>query len=280
MDDRRLRFGDRLRRLREQAGLSGRAFAMRYGWQASKVSKIETGKQLPSDSDLDAWLAAAEVPESLGNTCREDLRALRLEYTTWKRQLRNGFKDRQVQAVEYEGAASVIRVVETSVIPGFVQTARYAEEVFRANARFHELDDPDVEEAVRVRMRRQDVLYAPDKRIELLVFEAALRYPVGTAEVMLGNIDRLLALTGYEPVRFGIISLDTVLPVIPMHGYWIVDDAVLVETVSGELTEREQEPVALYNRLTDELWTVALEGDAARELLVELANRWRAKLGR
>jgi transcriptional regulator with XRE-family HTH domain len=45
-------FGARLRTLREDARLTGTELATRLGWQASKVSKIEHGKQTASVDDV------------------------------------------------------------------------------------------------------------------------------------------------------------------------------------------------------------------------------------
>jgi hypothetical protein len=51
------------------------------------------------------------------------------------------------------------------------------------------------------------------------------------------------------------------------HGYWIVDDTVFVENITAELQIVDPDQVAIYNRLTDQLWSVATEGDQARTLL-------------
>ncbi|HET8684657.1 MAG TPA: helix-turn-helix transcriptional regulator, partial [Micromonosporaceae bacterium] len=44
--------GRRLRELREQAGFSGRQLADSLSWPPSKVSKLENGRQTPSDDDI------------------------------------------------------------------------------------------------------------------------------------------------------------------------------------------------------------------------------------
>ncbi|MEV4383914.1 helix-turn-helix transcriptional regulator [Streptosporangium sp. NPDC049644] len=44
--------GFRLREVRLDAGLSGRELTGQAGWQASKVSKIELGRQTPTDHDI------------------------------------------------------------------------------------------------------------------------------------------------------------------------------------------------------------------------------------
>lgn len=50
--------GKRLRDLRQQAGHSGRQLAEVLFWPPSKVSKLENGRQTPSDEDIRAWTRA------------------------------------------------------------------------------------------------------------------------------------------------------------------------------------------------------------------------------
>src|SRR6516165_9191236 len=54
------RLAEALTALRVGAGLSGARLAGMLGWQQSKVSKIETRKQLPSEDDIAAWVGAAD----------------------------------------------------------------------------------------------------------------------------------------------------------------------------------------------------------------------------
>jgi Domain of unknown function (DUF5753) len=117
-----------------------------------------------------------------------------------------------------------------------------------------------VDQAVRVRMPRQHVLYDADRSIEVLVAECALRYPVGPPEVMAAQFDRLLSVFGLSTVRFGIVPQGSGTPVIPMHGFWIMDDrSVVIETIDSEITAEDPADIALYHRVMDELWTVAAE---------------------
>ena len=66
------RLAEALTALRVGAGLSSFRLAEMLGWQQSKVSKIETRKQLASEDDLAAWVGAAgAMPETAS-----DLRAM------------------------------------------------------------------------------------------------------------------------------------------------------------------------------------------------------------
>ncbi|PKW18899.1 helix-turn-helix domain-containing protein [Saccharopolyspora spinosa] len=270
LEHRRAAFGERLRQLREAAGFpSGKRFADHCGWPQSKVSRIETGAQLASDADLTTWTEATGADESVASELRAELREIRLAAASWKRQLRHGNAARQVVAADLETQAQVIRVVETALVPGLLQTADYARHVFALNAEFMGTL-ADVEESVRARIARQQVLYDSSKEIEILVTEAALRSPVCPPDVMAGQLDRLATLLELSTFRLGIVPLDVCLPVIPLHGFWILDDQVLIETVNTEIIVTDPAEIDQYRRQADALWTVAAEGNEARALLARL----------
>jgi hypothetical protein len=90
---------------------------------------------------------------------------------------------------------------------------------------------------------------------------------------MAAQIHRLIATIGLPNVRFGIIPAGTVLPHVLWHGYWIVDRVVLVENISAEVRITDPEQVAIYERLTNRLWAIAVEDDHARELLTRFLTR-------
>jgi transcriptional regulator with XRE-family HTH domain len=272
LDKDQLAFGERLRALRVAAGFeTGKALAEHLGWVAPKVSRIENGNQLASDADLVAWLDAVHAPEDVATETRDRLRELRLARASWRRRLRTGHAPLQVSAHELERKAARIVMVEFHVVPGLVQTAEYARAAFAKLAVVHQTPR-DTDAAVRERMRRQEVLYDPAKQIELLVAEAALRNPICPASTMRGQLDRLAAISAFNNVRMGVIPLDRELPIMPMHGFWMIDDQVLVEIHHSEVTATDPDDLALYNRITDALWTVAVEGEQARALLTRIAG--------
>lgn len=270
-EKRRLEFGDRLRDLRERAGFTGQDFAALLGWTNSKVSKIECGRQTPTDGDLVAWLGALDVPPDDVTALRDQLRDLRIAQITWRRQLREGHRARQEDDLRSEHDASLIRAVDTAAVPGLLQTPDYARYIFRTQAELLDVPADDIADAVRTRMERQRILYDGTKTIEIITTEAALHHSVCPPNVLAGQLDRLTAAVGLPGVRFGILPLNRTLPHVLWHGYWIVDDTVYVETVSQELRIIDPEQVALYHRLTDRLWTGAMEGDDARALLARIA---------
>lgn len=268
---RRLEFGDRLRQLREHAGFTGTELATGLGWQQSKVSKIERGRQTPSDQDVQDWGSALELPDDAIAELRAELRTLRVEQIGWRRQLRDGHRARQEQSGRTAKSATVMRGVALMAVPGLLQTPDYARAIFASQASLLEVPD-DVDAAVAARAERQQVLYDSTKTIEILIAQAALMHPVCDRMVLAGQIDRLISVVGLPTVRFGMLKAGQQLPHLLPHGYWIMDDRVLVETAAEELRITDPDQVALYNRLTDRLWTVAIEGDEARSLLSRIAT--------
>lgn len=269
---RRMAFADELRGLRERAGVTGKEFAAGLGWTNSKVSKIETGKQAVSDTELVAWLDAVDVPAAEVERLRTALRDLRIEQIAWRRQLRTGHRARQDKDAASERDAALIRAVDTAAVPGLLQTPDYARHIFATQVALLDVPD-DVEASIRARMERQRILYEPGRRIEILVAEAALRHPVCPPDVLVSQLDRLISAVGLPGVRFGVLPLNRRLPHVVWHGYWIVDARVFVENITGEVRVDDPDEVALYNRLTDRLWSVAAEDDDARQLLTQIASR-------
>ena len=267
----RLEFADRLVQLREQTGMAAKDLAAMLGWHPSKVSKIETGKQTPSDEDVRAWLTAVGASDELVERMRDQLRDLRIAQSTWRRQLRSGHRARQDRDAREEQDASVIRAVDVMAVPGFVQTPQYARRILLTQADLLEVPAGDVDAAVKARMRRQQVLYEPEKHIEILVAEAALGMAVCPPEEMRPQVDRLQSVIGLPNVRVGVLPLHVEYPHLLPHGFWIVDNEVTVELVHAELRIIDPEQVAIYSKLTDRLWSVALEGNDARALLARVA---------
>lgn len=270
-ETRRLAFGDTLRQLRKAAGLSGRQVADQAGWVPSKVSRMENAKQAITDEDVVTYCRITNTPESVVNELRQELREMRLQEASWDRQLRTGHRALQEYSQELEGSASCIRLFEVSLVPGLVQTAEYARHVLIHAAELRQTPR-DTDDAVRARMSRQQVIYDSSKEIEVLCSEAGLRHPIAPPSVMAAQLDRLLALADMSTMRLAILPIDTPLQAVPLHGFVILDNLVLVETINTEMSITEPPDLALYNRWFDTLWGRAVDGEQARGLLRRLLS--------
>jgi hypothetical protein len=68
-------------------------------------------------------------------------------------------------------------------------------------------------------------------------------------------------------------------PALLPHSFWIFDDVVQVETVASDDRIVDPDQVAIFNRLADDLWPAAVEGDDARALLLRVSERYQAQGG-
>ncbi|OEJ57755.1 transcriptional regulator [Streptomyces agglomeratus] len=262
----RVALGARLRELRTEAGHNGKEFAERLGWQRSKVSRLEHGKQTATADDLDAWAAAAEAPAEVADL-KSRLRGLESQQRSWRRQLAAGHRPVQDRYVAAYQDTCTVRGYEATVIPGLFQTPDYARHLLIQNAQL--MQSPrDTEAAVQARMRRQEVLYQTGKLFRVLVWEGALHALICPAEAMAGQLDRLVGLIGMSTVELGIVPLGAPLALTPKHGFWMFDEErVIVETINTELQFEGADDVALYGRVWDQLNDAALYGARAHRLI-------------
>lgn len=272
VQDARAALGARLRALRRAAGLTGAQLAGALGWPTSKISKLENGRQTPSDADVAAWTAGTGRPDA-AEALLASLHTLEEQHAEWQRLLRGGLRPNQDTVAAREAGARVLRVFEPVVVPGLFQTAGYARARFSDAAAYVGAPTADLEAAVEARMTRQELLYRADKRFHVLLTEATLRYRLCPPETMLGQLDRLIALAALPTVRLGVISFDTQSQVAPLHGFWIFDDVrVVVETYSAGLTLVQRPEVELYRRTFDMLAAGASYGWAAREIITRVVD--------
>ena len=258
--------GKRLRELRQAADLSGRQLAESLSWPPSKVSKIENGRQTPSDDDVTGWTRATDS-EHETKALLASLHTLEVQHAEWRRILRTGLKPRQQEHVEWDQKTRFFRAFEATVIPGLLQTAEYARARFAEAIRTLRLPN-DINEAVAARVQRQEILYRPDKRFHFVLTEAALKFRLCPPEVMLGQLDRLVSFSQLPNVRLGIIDFDAQYATSPWHGFWMYDnERVLVETFSAALDLRQPQEIELYGNAFEQLAAIASYGRSARTII-------------
>ncbi|MGH3586618.1 MAG: helix-turn-helix domain-containing protein [Pseudonocardia sp.] len=263
--------GKRLRELREHAALSGKRLAESLAWPPSKVSKIENGRQTPTDDDLRAWTRATgsegDVPALLAS-----LHTLEVQHADWQRLLRGGLRPRQRALAELDQKTRLFRAFEATVVPGLLQAPGYARARFVEGVRRLKLPN-DIDDAVRGRIQRQEILYRPEKRFHFVLTEAALRFRLCSPSVLLGQLDRLVSLSQMPNMKLGIIGFETQYVVSPWHGFWLYDDRkVLVETMSAALDLRQPKEIELYGDAFDQLAAVASYGRSARAIITRVAD--------
>ena len=143
--------------LRASAGISGRRLAESLSWPPSKVSKLENGRQTPTDDDIRDW---TRVTGSVAETeaLLASLHTLEVQHAEWQRVMRTGLRPRQQALLEWDQRTRLFRAFEATVVPGLLQTAEYARARFAEGIRRLKLPN-DINDAVAARVRRQEILY-------------------------------------------------------------------------------------------------------------------------
>lgn len=261
--------GSRLRELRIDAGLSGRDLAAALGWPPSKISKLELGRQTPSPQDLEDWSRGCRAPGAAVDLLAQR-RTMETHYTSWKRQLATGTRARQRSFGDIERESTLIQVFESACVPGLLQTPEYARHVLSRTIELHGAPD-DVEEGLRARVQRQQILYDRHRHIEILLWEPALRMRICPPEVMLGQLDRIAGMVGMRDVHLGIVPTRRRISAVPTHGFWIFNASLVqAETIGAELRLVDDDAVAPYRKVFAELSRAALDGADAHRLLEQV----------
>lgn len=262
--------GARLKELR--AGLSQRELAVRLGWPQSKVSKLEGGRQTATTEDLAAWAEAvgqaAAVEELLAR-----LQGMESHSRSWRRQLRAGHRPVQdALTVEYE-RSTLLRAWEGAMVVGLLQTPDYARQIFARYAELHR-SPRDLDDAVRARVKRQELLYQPGRVFHIVMWEAALHAGVCPPHVLASQLDRLVGVIGLDTVKLGIVPFGAQVAVPPANGFWLYDDRLaIVEDWHTELWLDDAESVTLYRRVWGSLADSAVYGSHAHTLIARARAR-------
>ena len=260
--------GDELRRMRESCtDLKGAAFAIRLGWDPSKVSNIEKGKARPSEIDLVQFLTM----------CGKDIDF----FEHFKRRYKYAFEEYIVQVSDNlrtlamaESTAKTITSYDPQAIPGLLQTPEYADGIYRATGFVAEERIPTV---VQFRIDRQAIMRRHDRPTCLFyVHEHALQTKVGDDWIMARQYAHLLVnarTIRIVPAAAGVTWTSCVL--------WEFEKAMPVAFTSTDLAKvfvQDPGAIARTRLLFDRLAEVALDAEQSRRMLAEYAGRPREEL--
>jgi len=264
----------RLTALRTAAGLSGNALAKRMGIVQSRVWKIEHGELLPTGDDIRTWVQATGHEPETARELSQMLEEARAESATFKAAFsKYGAARYQQEVAAIEARSSRIGEFQVAMIPAILQTADYAREILSlaSGPGAWGASADDIEAMINVRLRRQEILHDPGKRIQVVLGEAALRTLVCTQQTLIGQLEKLLSVMQLPSVELGIIGFTQRMPVFPFVSFSVRDSAlIVVEGLTGEqkLTASvAADQVASYLRFFDLLRESASTGDEAAAVI-------------
>ncbi|MDX3097896.1 helix-turn-helix transcriptional regulator [Streptomyces sp. ME01-24h] len=263
---RRRKIGSELRRLRDTAGLTSGEAARRLGWHQSKVSRIETGRSGVRSEDVTALLDVYGVRDQ---RLRELLTALAGEGDRrgWWHEFRGELPSTYRDFISLETDACRARTLETTVVPGLLQTPDYARELTRSV--LPQLGARQIATLVQVRMARQAVLRAdPPLELWAVLDEAVLRRRVGGPGVMAAQLSHLVELGSLPHVHLQVLPfsagghIGVTGPFVVFSFPRIADlDVVVIDHLTSSLYLDQHEDVRAYGAAFNRLRSHALSSE-------------------
>jgi transcriptional regulator with XRE-family HTH domain len=262
-----------LRKYRQDADMTLDAVADVVGKTRSTLSKYETGKILPPVAVVEQLADALQADADKRRALIDQATAMHTEVHAWRALHTPDFRRRQDEIREIEAQATQVRVFQPSLVPGLLQTPQYCRALLELD-RVRPVDD--LTDAVSSRMERQAALYDESKRFEFVVTEGALRWRIGTTSVHAMQLHHVAGLAHLPNVSVGIIPLLAEVGARQTNMFAIFDaSAVVVETMTAELTLREEQLIGFYERVFETLRAHAVYGEEARAILDGIATELR-----
>lgn len=219
------------------------------GWGQPKVSKIESGRQLPTEDDVRAWAKVTGLdPRELLALLDRALHEFRTFRDTYPAE--GDAAQHQASYAAAEQAATKLFYYQPLVVHALLQTPEYARALLAlpGGPADHGATADEIDRMIAQRMRRASILYEPGRDITVLVGEAALHTQVGSAQVMERQRNHIAHLAStVTRAKIGVVPFDRC-PILPLHGWEQRDEIVSIETTAGDLEIADPTEVAQYER--------------------------------
>ncbi|WP_125261899.1 helix-turn-helix domain-containing protein [Streptomyces alboflavus] len=252
----RLELGLQLRQLRETCGLGDRGggFTRKQAAQGLRISeaslqRIENGDlNFRNVGDLRKLLdkygvTDEDVIEALISLNRDSSRQ------DWLTQYRGLMPAGMPGFVGLEPEARSMKAYHPTLVYGLLQTEGYAQAIHEVEKPIEETTSELIRSSVSLRMRRQEILTRENPvRLHVILGEAALRYPVGGAEVMREQYAKIAELTSWSHVTIQVLPFRT--------GYRSASDFAILQ-LGDQLPPRVQ---------IDNAWGAVSTSDKPREV--------------
>ncbi|MET7607072.1 helix-turn-helix domain-containing protein [Streptomyces avermitilis] len=210
---RRRELGKELRKLRERRELTLQEVAKELGFSHTKLARVEIGENdLPRVGDLEALMDLYDL--ELPREDRETLLQLHREslskepWTPYK-----AFMPSKMPTYRgLEQDATVMRAFQPNFAFGLLQTESYARALYQIAKPVDETTTEYIEQNVRLRLERKELITRPDDPLELRVImdETAVRRMVGGPEVMREQYNEIVELGKLDNVTIQILTHDVV----------------------------------------------------------------------
>ncbi|MEU8570605.1 helix-turn-helix transcriptional regulator [Streptomyces pathocidini] len=274
---RRRRLGQELRRLRELKGMTAEEVAERLLVSQSKISRLENGRRSISQRDVRDLCGVYEVEDHRVVDSLMQMAKDSRQQGWW-----HAFGDIPYSVyIGLETDAASLRVYESLIVPGLLQTRDYAEAVI--SGMWPEATPAEVEKRIQVRLKRQDRLSDPDGplRFWAVIDEALLRRVVGTERIMADQLEHLAQLSAQPHVTLQVLPY-SVGAHPGMYGKFAILEfadaldasVVYLEGVTSDLYLEKANDVQSYTVMYEHLRAKALSAEQSREFILQVAAEY------
>ncbi len=274
---RRRRLAAELHRLRQASKLTIEQVAEQLEWSPGKVSKIENARVSVMPRDARKLLDIYGITEG---HARDLLLSLARESRErgWWQQYGETVPEWFATYVGLEAEAATISAYQAEIVPGLLQTQRYAAALHRA-ALMNATED-EIERHVAVRMERQARLRERDApQLWVVLNEAVLRRIVGERAIMHEQLAKLAAAASAPNITLQVLpfaagahaSMDSAFSILgfdpPTDG-----EIVYFEHPTCSLYLEKADEVARYRLVYEHLRAASLSLDESRRLIARSAE--------
>ena len=264
---RRRELGALLRALRNEKGLTVEQVAERLLCSPSKVSRMETGHGVATLRDV------RDLCELYGVTDEADRDQMtRLAREGKQQGWWQGYDLPYSTYVGLEEEAAAIKVYDSAVVPGLLQTADYAWALHEASLPKH--DDSVIGQWVEARATRQRILTRPEPpSMHVVLDEAVLHRVVGSPRVMRAQLARVVEAIAMPNVTVQVIpyasgahpAMDSVFTILEF--LQPAPDVIYVEGLVGYIYLEQARDIKRYKEVFERLSAIALTPRKSAELL-------------
>lgn len=255
---RRRELGVLLRGLRARSGLTVEQVADRLLCSPSKVSRMETGQRGATLRDIRDLCEIYEVSDpgmrdQLTNLAREG------KQQGWWQSF--GLPYNNYVGLEQE--ATSIRIFQSAVVPGLLQTADYTRAIHGIGV--PQLASPEIEERIQERLTRQQLLTRENPpKVEVILDEAVLHRPIGSPAIMRDQLSYIIVAASRPHVSVRIVpyaagahpALESNFIMLEFEGQ--APTIIYVEGLVGQIYMESQKDVDRYQMALDLLRGLAL----------------------
>ena len=273
---RRRRLGQELRKLREAKTMTAEQVAERLLVSQSKISRLENGRRSISQRDVRDLCGVYEVEDERMVDSLMQMAKDSRQQGWW-----HAFGDIPYSVyIGLETDAESLRMYESQIIPGLLQTPAYAEAVI--SGAMPESTPADIDKRVTVRTRRQERIRDDERPLRLwaVIDEGALHRIVGSRQLMVQQLEHHIEQSHLPHVTVQVIPFEMGAHPGISGQYSILEfpdtsdsSVVYIEGVTSDLYLEKAQDVGKYSVMYEHLRAQALNVDQTREFIAKMAKK-------